>query len=63
MRLMRLTANPFSVAIVIFRCAILAAPLVAQEKFDLAKPASQLRDKDVAVRQSAIEALGHCAVL
>src|SRR5262245_66568537 len=53
-----LTANLLSVAIVVSNCAFFAPPLRAQEKADLAKLSAQIRDKDAAVRQSAIEAIG-----
>jgi HEAT repeat protein len=53
-----LTANLLSVAIVVSHCAFFASHPRAQEKADLAKLSAQIRDKDAAVRQSAIEALG-----
>jgi HEAT repeat protein len=57
MRLERLTINMFSAVADVFCCALLAFPLVAQEKVDLVKITAQLKDKDAAVRRSAIEAL------
>src|SRR5262249_45180286 len=58
MLLRRSTANLFSVAMVLFHCSLLAAPLIAQEKADLAKLSAQLKDKDAGVRRSAVESLG-----
>jgi HEAT repeat protein len=53
-----LTPNLLSVAILVIHCAFFAPPPRAQEKSDLAKLSAQIKDKDAAVRQSAIEALG-----
>src|SRR5262245_25565353 len=57
MPLRLLTTNLFSIALAPFVCILLAAPLIAQEKPDLAKLAAQLKDKDAAVRREAVEAL------
>src|SRR5262249_43851842 len=46
------------IVIAFLLCGLLAAPLIAQDKADLAKLAAQLGEKDPKVRQSAVEALG-----
>ena len=53
-----LSANLVSVAVVVSHCAFFASHPRAQEKADLEKLSAQIKDKDAAVRQSAIEALG-----
>src|SRR5262245_20817518 len=50
MPLRLLTTNLFSIALAPFVCILLATPLIAQEKPDLAKLAAQLKDKDASVR-------------
>jgi hypothetical protein len=66
MPLGRLNPKLFSVALVIFQCALFTSildprssildPQDAQEKADLGKLAAQLKDKDAAIRRSAAEA-------
>src|SRR5215510_10426491 len=58
MLLRRSTANLLSVAVVVFLCSLLTTSLIAQEKADLAKLSAQLKDKDAAIRRSAVESLG-----
>lgn len=58
-----LTTTALLIVVIVFYCAFLASPLVAQEKADLAKLAVQLKDKDAAVRRSAVESPGQLSDL
>jgi HEAT repeat protein len=50
--------SPYRTVILLFCSLLFAIPLIAQSKANLAKLAAQLKDKEAAVRRSAVEAIG-----